>query len=48
MQQISLSQRAAKNEMEVLKKDVESKIDDMEVGMESKMENMKNDLKENI
>ena len=48
VQQISLSQRAAKNEMEVLKKDVESKIDDMEVGMESKMENMKNDLKENI
>ena len=52
VQQISLSQRATKKDMEVLKKGVESKIDGMEAGMESKMddmeakmENMKNDLK---
>ena len=44
MQQISLSQRATKNEMEVLKKGVEAKMD----GMEAKMENLKNDLKTDI
>ena len=43
--QISLSQRAKKNEMEVFKKGVEAKMDGMEVGMEAKIENMKNDLK---
>ena len=53
VQQISLSQRAAKNDMEVLKKGMEYKIDGMEAGMEynmddmeakidEKMENMKN------
>ena len=46
--QISLSQRATKNEMEVLKKGVEAKMDGMEDGMEAKMENMKNDLKTDI
>ena len=52
VKQISLSQRATKNEMEVLKKGVEAKMDGMEAGMEAKMddmkdnmENMKNDLK---
>ena len=32
VQKISLSQRATKNEMEVLKKGVEAKMDDMESG----------------
>ena len=36
--QISLSQRAAKNEMEVLKKGVEVKMDDLKKGMEAKMD----------
>ena len=50
--QISLLQRATKNEMDVLKKGVESKIDgmeskmdDMEAKIDEKMENMKNNLK---
>ena len=54
VQQISLSQRATKNEIEFLKKgveakmdglkkSVEAKMDGMEAGMEAKMENMKND-----
>ena len=43
--QISLSQRATKNEMEVLKKGMEAKMDGMGSGMEAKKENMKNDLK---
>ena len=56
VQQISLSQRATKNEMEVLKKGMEAKMDGLKKGMEflknsmeakidEKMENMKNDLK---
>ena len=40
VQQISLSQRAKKNEMEVLKKGVEAKMDGMEAGMEAKMDDM--------
>ena len=39
--QISLSQRATKNEVEVLKKGMEAKMDGMEVGMEAKMDDMK-------
>ena len=38
--QISLSQRATKNEMEVLKKGMEAKMDGMEDGMEAKMDDM--------
>ena len=38
--QISLSQRATKNEMEVLKKGVEAKMD----GMEDKMDDMKDNM----
>ena len=48
MHQISLSQRATKNEMEVSKKGVEAKMDGMEAKMDDmkdNMENMKNDLK---
>ena len=35
--QISLSQRATKNEMDVFKKGVESNMDDMEAKIEKKM-----------
>ena len=38
VQQISLSQRATKNDMEVLKKDVESKMDGLKNGMEAKID----------
>ena len=48
MQQISLSERATKNEMELLKKGMEAKMDGMEAGMEAKMENMKSDVKTDI
>ena len=50
--QISLSQRATKNEMEVLKKGMETKVDGLKKGveanmngLEAKMDDMKNDLK---
>ena len=36
VQQISLSQRATKNDMEVLKKGVETKMDDMEAKIDEK------------
>ena len=36
VQQISLSQRATKNDMEVLKKGVETKMDGLNKGMEAK------------
>ena len=42
--QISLSQRATKNEMEVLKKSVEANMDGMEAGMEAKLDDMKNNM----
>ena len=41
VQQISLSQRATKNEMDFLKKSLEAKMNGMEVGMEAKMDDMK-------
>ena len=44
VQQISLSQRATKNEMEVLKKGVEEKIDGLKKGVEAKMDGLKNDM----
>ena len=49
--QILLSQRATKNEMEVLKKGVEAKMDDMEAkmeGMEAGMEAKMDDIKDNM
>ena len=42
VQQISLSQRATKNDMEVLKKGMETKMDGLKKGMESKMDGLKN------
>ena len=55
VQQISLSQRATKNEMDVLKKSMETnmdglknRMDDMEAKIDETMENMKNDLKVDI
>ena len=48
VQQISLSQRATKNEMEVLKKGVEAKMDGMEAGMEAKMDDMKDNMENNM
>ena len=52
VQQISLSQRATKNEMDVLKKSVEAKMDgmeakmdDMEAKIDEKMENMTHNIK---
>ena len=44
VQQISLSQKATKNEMEVLKKGVEVKMDGLKKGMEAKMDGLKNDM----
>ena len=38
VQQISLSQRATKNEMEVLKKGMEDKMDGLNNGMETNMD----------
>ena len=38
VQQIFLSQRATKNEMEVLKKGMEAKMDGLKKGMEAKMD----------
>ena len=40
--QISLSQRAKKNEMQVLKKGVEAKMAGLKNGMEEKMEGLTN------
>ena len=37
VQQISLSQKATKNDMEVLKKGVENKMDGLKKGVEAKM-----------
>ena len=37
MQEISLSQRATKNDMEVLKKGMETKMDGLKNGMEAKI-----------
>ena len=44
VQQIFLSQRATKNDMEVLKKGVESKMDGLKKGIESKMDGLKNGM----
>ena len=44
VQQISLSQRATKNDMEVLKKGMETKMDGLKKGMESKMDGLKNGM----
>ena len=44
VQQISLLQRAIKNEMEVLKKGVEAKMDGLKKGMEAKMDHLKNGM----
>ena len=53
--QISLSQRATKNEMEVLKKGVEEKMDGLKKGMEANMDGMEagmeakmDDMKDNM
>ena len=48
VQQISLSQRATKNEMDVLKKSVEAKMNGMEVGMEAKMDDMEAKIDEKM
>ena len=42
--QISLSQRGAKNEMDVLKKSMEDKMDGLNKGMESTMYGFKNGM----
>ena len=42
--QISLSQRAIKNEMEVLKKGVEAKMDGSKKGVEANMDVLKNGM----
>ena len=44
VQQISLSQRATKNEMDVLKKSVEAKMDGLKKGMEATMEGLKDGM----
>jgi hypothetical protein len=44
VQQISLSQRATKNDMEVLKKGMETKMDGLKKGVESKMDGLKNGM----
>ena len=44
VQQISLSQRATKNEMDVLKKSMEEKMEGLKDGMEEKMEGLKEDM----
>ena len=46
VQQISLSQRATKNEMDVLKKSVEAKMNGIEVGMEAKTYDMEANIDE--
>ena len=44
VQQISLSQRATKNEMDVLKKSVEAKMDGLKKGIEATMDGLKNGM----
>ena len=44
VQQISLLQRATKNDMEVLKKGVETKMDSLNKGMEYNMDGLKNGM----
>ena len=44
MQQISLSQRATRNDMEVLKKGMETKMDGLKKHVESKMDGLKNGM----
>ena len=46
--QISPLQRAAKNEMDVLKKGVEAKMDGLKKGVEAKMEDMEEKMKDNM
>ena len=46
--QISLSQRATKIEMDVLKKSMEAKMDGLKNGMEKKMEGLKDDMEEKM
>ena len=46
--QISLSQRATKNEMDVLKKSVETKMDGLKKGMEAMMDGLKNGMEEKM
>ena len=48
VQQISLSQRATKNEMDVLKKSVEAKMDGLKKGMEATMEGLKDGMEEKM
>ena len=55
VQQISISQKVTKNEMDGLKKDVEAKMNDleakmdgMEVGMEAKIDNMEAKIDEKM
>ena len=43
--QILLSQRASKNEMEVLKKGIEAKMDGLKKGMEAKIDGIEEKLK---
>ena len=44
VQQISLLQRATKNDMEVLKKGMETKMDGLKKGVESKMDGLNNGM----
>ena len=46
--QILRSQRATKNEMEVLKKGVEAKMDGLKKGMEAKMDGLKNGMEDKM
>ena len=46
--QISLSQRATKNGMDILKKGVESKMDGLKKGMEANMDGLKKGMEANI
>ena len=48
VQQISLSQRATKNDMEVLNKGVETKMDGLKKGVEYKMYGLKNGMESEI
>ena len=46
VQQISLSQRVTKNEMEILMKGLEAKKDGLKNGVEAKMDGLKNDMED--
>ena len=48
VQQNFLSQRATKNDMEVLKKGVETKMDGLNKGVESNMNGLKNGMESKI